>query len=92
MLSIVANAKMNVSLIVWIACLMVVGLNQLELALVLGEKLLDVFRRLIVHDVQFRFETLCFEHLKLLFVCFKDGDIVKPRDRGCKDGVRFIMV
>ncbi len=71
---------------------MVVGLNKLELAFVLGEILLDVFCCLIVHDVQSWFETFRLEHLKLLFIRLKDGDIVTTRNWGCKDGVGFIVV
>ena len=39
----------------------VVGLGDLQLAIILGEKFLDVFGSLVVHDIQFWFESLLFQ-------------------------------
>ena len=67
-------------------------LHQLQFTLLFGEELLDMFRGLIVHDVELDLETFCGEFVKLLLVCLKDGNVVKPRNWYGKNSIGFIMI
>jgi hypothetical protein len=48
---------------------MIVGFNDLQFTIVLGKVFLDVSCCLIVHDVQFWFEALSCQLIKLCGVC-----------------------
>ena len=51
-----------------------------------------MFCCLIVHDVEFRFETFLFKHDELFFICVKHGDVREVVDGGGENAVGFIMV
>jgi predicted solute-binding protein len=54
----------------------VMRLYELQSAILLGEKLFNVFCGLVIHDIQFWFESLTCEVVKVRFVRVEDADIV----------------
>ncbi len=70
----------------------VMGLNNLQFAVVFDEKFLDVFRCLIIHNVQLWFISLCQKVFKVPFICLEDAHVVQSRNGCCKDGIGFVVV
>jgi hypothetical protein len=54
----------------------VMWLYKLQSAILLGEKLLNVFCGLVIHDIQFRFESFTCEVVEVHFVRVEDADVV----------------
>ncbi len=56
--------------------MMVMGLNELQFAIIFVKELLDVLGGLVVHNIELRFEALFGEFIELYFVCFKNCLII----------------
>jgi predicted solute-binding protein len=54
----------------------VMRLYKLQSAILLGEKLFNVFCGLVIHDIQFRFESLTCEVVEVHFVRIEDADVI----------------
>ncbi len=71
---------------------MVVGLHQLQIAIIFGSKCLCVFCSLIIHDNLFGLETFGGQELKLCFVSVVYAYIVQACNWSCKDWVGVVVV
>ena len=70
---------------------MVVRFDDLQLAIVRGEEFFDVFRSLIVHYIQFGFETFLFQLLEVRLVRLEYAHVVQTRDGRGEDGIGLVM-
>ncbi len=71
---------------------MVMGLYELQFALLFCEERFDVLGGLVVHDVHLGFESLRGEVIKLHFICVENAFIFQVCYRRAQDCVGFIMV
>ncbi len=67
-------------------------LHNLQLTVIVGKEFFDVFSGLIVHNIQFRFESFICQFLEVLFVSVIYTDIIQSGDWCCEYGILFIMI
>jgi len=71
---------------------MIVWLYELQVAIIFRQEALDVFRGLIIHDVELRLEPFRGEFVEVFFVGPKNCFVVQTFDGGGKDEVGLVMV
>jgi hypothetical protein len=70
----------------------VVWLNQLKCYLLWGEVSLDCFGGLVVHHIDFWFESFAHQIFKVFCVCLQYLFRIQARDWGDEDRIGFVMV
>ncbi len=72
--------------------MVVVGLDDKEIAFVFCKKLIYFAACLIVHHIHFDLATFAFQQLKSFSIPFKDGVVLQVRNWQGQDGIYLIVV